>query len=189
MSLQADNIAYASLTFVSSDGNQARRINLFKCKTTRLFVSDVITFSEGTYDVELSGHDIYGVSFTQTTGHTLTFDSSNTVDYELVSVGEDTLSFDTERNKTLSFSFRLRNPSVYSTSFQFASTSVRGFDKVVTPISAVVPGRQAVDITFTLSIDSESSGLISAGSSYKFTLFASNGCASYSASKTVVVTS
>ena len=187
MSLQADNIAYASLTFVSSDGNQARRINLFKCKTTRLFVSDVVTFSEGTYNVELSGHDIYGVSFTQTTGHTLTFDSSNTVDYELASVGEDTLNFDT-RNETLSFSFRLHNPSVYSTSFQFASTSVRGFDKVIIPISAVVPGRKAVDITFTLSIDSESGGLIRTGSSYKFTLFASNGCASYSASKTVVVT-
>ena len=188
MSLQADSIAYASLTFISSDGNQARRINLFKCKTTRLFVSDVVTFSEGIYDVELSGHDIHGVSFTQTTGHILTFDSTNTVDYELAPVGEDTLNFDTENNETLSFSFHLHNPSVYSTSFQFASTSVRGFDKVVTPISAVVPGRKSVDITFTLSINSESGGLIRTGSSYKFTLFASNGCASYSASKIVVVT-
>ena len=46
-------------------------------------------------------------SLMQTTGHTLTFDSSNTVDYELASVGEDTLNFDTENNETLSFSFRL----------------------------------------------------------------------------------
>ena len=91
LSLQADNIAYASLAFISSDGNRARRINLIKCKTTRLFVSDVVTFSEGTYDVELSGHDIHGVSFTQSTEHTLTFDSSNTVDYDLTPLGEGTL--------------------------------------------------------------------------------------------------
>ena len=91
------------------------------------------------------------------------------------------------RNETLSFIFRLRNPSVYSTSFQFASTSMRGFDKRVIPFSAVVPGRQFVDIMFTLSIDSRRGRLIKSGSPYKFTLFASNGCASYSASKTVRV--
>ena len=186
MSLQADNIAYASLAFISSDGNRARRINLIKCKTTRLFVSDVVTFSEGTYDVELSGHDIHGVSFTQSTEHTLTFDSSNTVDYDLTPLGEGTLEM--KRNETLSFVFRLHNPSVYSTSFHFASTSVRGFDKQVTPFSAVVPGQQAVNVTFTLNIDAERGRLIRAGSSYRFTLFASNGCASYSASKTVTVT-
>ena len=185
LSLQADNIGYASLTLISSDENQARRINLIKCKSTRLFVSDVITFSEGTYDVHLSGYDIHGVSFTQATGHTITFDSSNIVDYELTSVGEELL--DMERNETLSFIFRLRNPSVYSTSFHFASSSVRGFDKRVTPIFAVIPGQESIDIMFTLSIDSQRGRFINTGSSYRFTLFTSNGCASYSASKTVRV--
>ena len=70
LSLQADNIGYASLTLTASDENQARRINLIKCKSTPLFVSDVITFSEGTYDVGLSGHDIHVVSFTQATQDT-----------------------------------------------------------------------------------------------------------------------
>ena len=149
-------------------------------------MSDIITFSEGTYDVQLAGHDIHGVGFTQTTGHTLVFDSSNTVDYELTSVGEETLEM--KHNETLSFIFRLRNPSLYSTSFHFASSSVRGFDKRVTPISAVVPGRQSVEIMFTLGIDSEPSSSINIGSTYKFALFASNGCASYSISKTVMVT-
>ena len=137
--------------------------------------------------MQLVGHDIHGVGFSQETGHTLNFDSSNVVNYDLTSVdGEAALEM--LRNETTSFAFRLYNPSVYSTTFVIASTSVSGFNKIVTPISVVIPGKESVNITFTISIDSELGNLVKTGSTYRFTMFTSNGCASYSISKRVIVT-
>ena len=185
LSSQASNISYVSLNLISSERSLARRINLIKCRSSGLFVSDVITFSEGTYEVQLAGHDIHGVSFRQDTRHTLVFDSSSKVEYELTSVGEGTIEM--ARNNSLTFSFHLHNPSVYSTSFRFASTSVRGFDKQVVPVSAIVPAKKSVEIMFTIRVDSQLGELVKTGSSYRFTLFTSNGCVSYSIYKTVIV--
>ena len=125
------------------------------------------------------------MKFLQATGHTLTFDSSNTVNYELTSVGMETLEM--KQNETLSFSFRLHNPSMYSTSFHFASSYVRGFLKQVTPVSAVVQGGESLDIMFALRVNPDLSEFVTDGGLYKFTLFASNGCGSYTISKNVVI--
>ena len=148
-------------------------------------MSDVITFYEGTYGVELTGHDVHGVVFSQQTSHTLTFDSSNAVEYTLSSLQNKTITMD--RMETLSFSFHLYNPSIYSTTFNFASTSVKEFRKRVTPTAAIVGGKESVEIQFTVSVKPQYRESLTSGSRYRFTLFTSNGCVSYSISKTVIV--
>ena len=167
------------------DGTLARRINLRKC--SGFFVSDVITFASGasgTYQIQLTGHDSNGVGFMQDTSHRVMLDESRSVDYELRAVNGSIVEITS--NDTLSFSFELFNPGTYSTNFHFASSSVRGFKKEFTPIVAIVPPKESVEITFTLQVDPLNINMLSPGSSYRFTLFGSNGCRSVSAAKTVL---
>ena len=120
----------------------------------------------------------------QDTGHTVVLDESRSVDYELTTVNGSTI--DITVNDTVSFSFELYNPGIYSTNFHFASSTVRGFKKEFRPIVTLVPPGESVEITFTLQVDLQNIALLSRGSSYRFTLFGSNGCRSVSASKTVM---
>ena len=120
----------------------------------------------------------------QDTSHRVVLDESRSVNYELYAVNSSIL--DISVNDTLSFSFELYNPGVYSTNFNFASSTVRGFKKEVTPIIALVPPKERVEITFILQVDPQNVNMLSSGSLYRFTLFGSNGCRSVSASRTVL---
>lgn len=184
LSSQSSKISFASLNLFNEDGSLSRRIILRKCDG--FFVSDAITFGKTeTLTVQLAGHDAHGVAFVQDTSHEVVFDENRSVNYELsAATGNNVLRIGS--NDTLSFSFYLYNPEQYSTRFSFASSSVTGFQKNVTPTSVVVGPRERAEITFTLQVDQQNTENLSPGSSYRFALFGSNGCKSVSASKAVV---
>ena len=120
----------------------------------------------------------------QDTSHRVVLDESRSVEYKLTAEGNTSL--DAGINDTLMFSFYLYNPGEYSTRFVFASTSVIGFKKDVSPTSVVISSGETAEITFTLRIDQRNAKRLTHGSSYIFSLFGSNGCSSLSASKTVI---
>ena len=185
LSSQSSKISFASINLVSEDGRSTKHITLKKCDG--FFSSDIISFARGTsgrYNVQLIGHDALGVAFMQDTRHKIVLDQSRSVDYDLIAGGNDSLNIGV--NDTLEFSFYLYNPGDYSTQFVFASSSVIGFKKEVSPTAVVIRSRETAEITFTLNVDQRNTEKLTQGSSYRFSLYGSNGCRSLSASKTVI---
>ena len=149
-------------------------VPLHKCSK---FVVGNTTFPLGTFTYDLGGEDQDGNPFVYNTKKITTFMPGSNY-FTLSAVNGTSLEID-----VILLTYELCNTNPYgSVTFNFTAESVDGFSKFLWPYQATVGAGESVQVTIAASVSSSS---IRRGSSHTFTVTATNGCTTLSASKTV----
>ena len=162
---------------IIGNGRVVTRVPLHKCSK---FLIGNTTFPLGTFTYELGGEDQDGNPFVYNTKKNVTFGPGNSC-FALSPVNGTSLEMDLY--DIILLTYELRNTCPYgSVTFNFTAEPVYGFIKFLWPYRATVGAGESVQVIITASAGSSR---ISRGSSHTFTLTATNGCTTLSASKTV----
>ena len=162
---------------IIGNGRVVARVPLHKCSE---FLIGNTTFPLGTFTYELRGKDQDGIPFVYNTKKNTTFGPGNSY-FTLGAVNGTSLEMDL--NDFVLLKYKLCNTNPYgSVTFNFTAQSVDGFSKSLWPYQATVGAGESVQVTIAASVSSSS---IRRGSSHTFTVTATNGCTTLSASKTV----
>ena len=154
---------------------------LSKCSE---FLIGNTTFPLGTFTYELGGEDQDGNPFVYNTKKNAAFGPGSSY-YAFSAVNGTSLEID--YYDIFSLTYELNNTNPYgSVTFNFATEPVDGFSRFFRPHLATVGAGESVQVTVTASIGSSR---IRRGSSHTFTVTATNGCTTLSASKTVNIRS
>ena len=164
---------------IIGNGRVVARVPLHKCSK---FLIGNTTFPLGTFTYELGGEDQDGNPFVYNTNKNATFGPGNGY-FNLSAVNGTNLEIDLY--DVVRLTYELRNTNPYgSVAFNFTAESVDGFSKFLRPYQATVGVGESVQVTITASAGSSR---IRRGSSHAFTVTATNGCTTLSASKTVTI--
>ena len=138
------------------------------------------TFPLGTFTYELGGQDQDGNPFVYDTKKTITFGPGSSY-YTFSAVNGTSLEIDYD--DIFSLTYELNNTNPYGpVTFNFTAEPVDGFSRFLRPHRATVGAGESVQVTLTANVGSSR---IRRGSSHTFTVTATNGCTTLSASKTV----
>ena len=152
-------------------------IALSKCSE---FLIGNTTFPLGTFTYVLGGKDRDGNSFVYNTRKNVTFGPGKSY-YTFGAVNGISLEIDYYDHFLLTY--ELNNTYPYGpVTFNFAAEPVDGFRRFLRPHRATVGAGESVQVNLTASVGSSR---IRQGSSHMFTVTATNGCTTLSASKTV----
>ena len=155
------------------------QIPLSKCSE---FLIGNTTFPLGTFTYELGGEDQDGNPFVYNTKKNAVFGPGSSY-YAFSAVNGTSLEID--YNDIFSLTYELNNTNPYgSVTFNFAAEPVDGFSRFLRPHRATVGAGESVQVNMTVTA-SVGSSRIWRGSSHMFTVTATNGCTTLSASKTV----
>ena len=167
----------AYLNIVGRNRTVVAHIPLSKCSE---FLIGNTTFPLGTFTYELGGEDMNGNPFMYNSKKDITFEPGSSY-YAFNAVSGTSLEIDYD--DIFSLAYELNNTNPYgSVTFNFAAEPVDGFSRFLRPHQATVGAGESVQVTVTASVGSSR---IRRGSSHTFTVTATNGCATLSASKTV----
>jgi len=162
---------------IIGNGQVVAHVALHKCSE---FLVGSTTFPLGTFTYELRGEDQDGNPFVYNTKKNITFGSGNSY-FDLGPVNGTSLGIDLY--DVILLTYKLSNNNPYgSMAFNFTAQSVDGFSKFLRPYQATVGVGESVQVTITARAGSSR---IRRGSTYMFTVTATNGCMTLSASKTV----
>ena len=167
----------AYLNIVGRNRTVVARIPLSKCSE---FLIGNTTFPLGTFTYELGGHDQDGNPFVYDTKKTITFGPGSSY-YTFSAVNGTSLEIDYD--DIFSLTYELNNTNPYGpVTFNFTAEPVDGFSRFLRPHRATVGAGESVQVTLTANVGSSR---VRQGSSHTFTVTATNGCTTLSASKTV----
>ena len=167
----------AYLNIVGRNGTVVAHIPLSKCSE---FLVGNTTFPLGTFTYELGGEDQDGNPFVYNIRKNAVFEPGSSY-YIFSAVNGTTLEIDYD--DIFSLTYELNNTNPYGpVTFNFTAQPVDGFSRFLQPHQATVGAGESVQVTVTASIGSSR---IRRGTSHTFTVTATNGCTTLSASKTV----
>ena len=171
--------AEISSAYLNIIGNRrvVAHVPLHKC--SEFFIGNT-TFPLGTFTYDLGGEDQDGNPFIYNTKKNTTFMPGSNY-FTLSAVNGTSLEIDLYDVILLTYELRNTNPYGLVT-FNFTAESADGFSKFVWPYQATVGVGESVQVTITARVGSSR---IRRGSSHTFTVTATNGCTTLSASKTV----
>ena len=150
---------------------------MHKCS---IFLIGNTTFPLGTFTYELGGEDQDGNPFVYNIKKNTTFGSGNSY-FTLSAINGTSLEMDLY--DVILLTYELHNTNPYgSVTFNFTAESADGFSRFLWPYQATVGAGESVQVTITARVGSSR---IRRGSSHIFTVTATNGCMTLSASKTV----
>ena len=167
----------AYINIVGRNRTIVAHIPLSKCSE---FLIGNTTFPLGTFTYELGGQDQNGNPFVCDTKKTITLGPGNSY-YTFNPVNRTSLEINYD--DIFSLTYELNNTNPYGpVTFNFTAEPVDGFSRFLSPHHATVGAGESVQVTLTASVGSSR---IRRGSSHTFTVTATNGCTTLSASKTV----
>ena len=167
----------AYLNIVGRGGTVVASILLSKCSE---FLIGITTFPLGTFTYELGGQDQDGNPFVYNTKKNVTFGPGSSY-YTFSAVNGTSLEIDYD--DIFSLTYELNNTNPYGpVTFNFTAEPVDGFSRFLRPHRATVGAGESVQVTLTANVGSSR---VRQGSSHTFTVTATNGCTTLSASKTV----
>ena len=174
---RSTEISSAYVNILGRDRTIIAHIPLSKCSK---FLVGNTTFPLGTFTYELGGEDQDGNPFVYNTKKNAVF-GPGTSYYAFSAVNGTSLEIDYD--DIFSLTYELNNTNLYgSVTFNFAAQPVDGFSRFLRPRRATLGAGESIQVTVTASVGSSR---IRRGSSHTFTVTATNGCTTLSASKTV----
>lgn len=180
-STQSELINSASVQLLNSTGETAVEATLERCNSS--WTGVITTPSVGDYTYQIEGQDTSNHQFIYFTRRKVNFLSGKEY-FHFASADTDIMTARFDDPIVLSFTLTSNNP-FGSTIFQFEAENLDGFIVFKMPMQSVLAYGENVNITATLHV---ASSRIKTGLPYNFTVTASNGCTTLSASKTFVLT-
>ena len=137
-----------------------------------------MSFPRGEYTYLLTGEDRAGIPISYHIKNKVLFEAG---EYDLTVNGG--LSMEIELTDTFNSSFSISNRNAFASMFTF-SVDIPGFVGLVEPSSALVKPRETVHVRATSWVSSSS---IRRGSTNVITFQASNGCTTFTGTKTLMI--
>ena len=140
-----------------------------------------VTFPLATVRYKAVGNDINGRPFIVSLSKSATFVPEDKETFRVVIEGENPR--EVEHDQTILFVVTVHNlHALNDAHYTFTAESVTGFRQAFRPTSLVVPPRENGSVNMIIL-----QGTVEPGTSYTFTATVSDGCISYSASKTLLI--
>ena len=170
----------SQIQLLDENGEDAASAELDKCGLS--WTANLSLSSPGRYSYQLEGHDLYTNPFIYFTQKTVDYVSGQYY-YSLNYNGSDDVVVEVGELVELKFLLESTNP-YGPTTFTLAAERVAGFSFFADPSEVTLsPGQSAVVTAVYLP----ARAALDAGSSYKGTLTATNGCVSLSASNDITI--
>ncbi len=174
-SLRSALIVQPVLSMLDNDRNVVQTVHMEKCSGALV---GNMSFPRGEYTYSLEGVDTSGVSISYHISKKIEF---KTGEYELVNNGDNIIEI--ERSDTFNFSLSISNMNSYTSVFAISVQSPGFIARLQNTSVSLLPG----EIANIVVVSWVSSSSVLKGSTNTFEIKASNGCATLTATKTVMI--